>query len=42
MNLPMDNNELISKAISLYRDRETNLNKLFKDIIYFFKKPDRD
>ena len=38
----MDNNELIAKAISLYRDRETNLNKLFEDIIYFFKKLDRD
>ena len=42
MNLPMDNNELIAKAINLYRDRETNLNNLFEDIIYFFKKPDRD
>ena len=42
INLPLDNNELIAKAISLYRDRETNLNKLFEDIIYFFKKPDRD
>jgi glutamyl-tRNA synthetase len=42
INLPLDNNELIAKAISLYRDRETNLNKLFEDIIYFFKKLDRD
>ena len=42
MNLPMDNNELIAKAINLYRDRETNLNKLFEDIIYFLKKPDQD
>jgi glutamyl-tRNA synthetase len=29
-------------ALNLYKDRETNLNSLFENIVYFFKKPDRD
>jgi len=41
-NCPTNNNEVIRNALNLYKDRETNLNSLFKNIVYFFKKPDRD
>jgi glutamyl-tRNA synthetase len=41
-NCPTNNNEVIRNALNLYKDRETNLNTLFENIVYFFKKPDRD
>ena len=40
MNLLFDDKKMIRNAISLYRDRETNVNQLFENIVYFFKKPD--
>ncbi len=40
INCPVNNNEIIRKALNLYKDRETNLNTLFENIVYFFKKPD--
>lgn len=42
INCPSHNNEIIRNALNLYKDRETNLNTLFENIIYFFKKPDLD
>ena len=42
INCPTNNNEIIRNALNLYKDRETNLKSLFENIVYFFKKPDRD
>ena len=36
------NIEIINNALNLYKDRETNLNSLFENIVYFLKKPDWD
>ena len=40
VNYPVDDTKLIRNALGLYRDRETNLNQLFENIVYFVKKPD--
>ncbi len=41
-NVIFDNKDLIYKAVSLYQDREVNINQFCDNISYFIRKPDPD